>query len=61
MKHKGTCYRNSNLQPASVEDKQSIEIAKSLVIDSTGNYADNDMAIFGHCISADNDAGAAQE
>ena len=55
VKHKGTCYRNSKLQLASAEEQQSIEVARSLLIDSTGNYVSNDMAIFGHCKSADND------
>ena len=59
MKHKGTCYRNSNLQPASAKEQKRIDVAKSLFIDSTGNYVGNDTAICGHCISADNDTRAA--
>ena len=46
MKHKGTCYRNSALQPASAEEQQNIEVARSLLIDSNGNYVGNDMTIF---------------
>ena len=42
MKHKGTCYRNS----ASAEEQQNIEVARSLLIDSNGNYVGNDMTIF---------------
>jgi hypothetical protein len=59
MKHKGTCYRNSALQPAFAEEQQNIEVVRSLLIDSNGNYVGNDMTIFGHCISADNDTRAA--
>jgi hypothetical protein len=59
MKHKGTCYRNSNLQPASAEEQQSIEVARSLLIGSNVNYISDDMAIFCHCISAVNDTNAA--
>lgn len=60
MKHKGIWYRNSNLQPVSAEEQQRIDVAKSLFIDSTGNYVGDDTAIFGHCISADNDTRAAR-
>ena len=59
MKHKVTCYRNSTLQLASAEEQQTIKITRSLLIDSNGNYVGNDMAIFGHCISVDNDTRAA--
>ena len=54
MKHKGTCYRNSTLQPSSAEEHQSIEVARSLLIDSNGNYIGDEMAIFCNFISADN-------
>ena len=58
MKHEGTCYRNSNLLPTSVEEQQSIEVVKSLLIDSTEICVGDDIAIFGHCISVDNDTRA---
>ncbi len=44
----------------SAEEQQRIDVAKSLFIDSTGNYVGDDTAIFGHCISADNDTRAAR-
>ncbi len=59
MDHQGTCYQNSNLQPAFAEEQQSIEAAKSLLIDSNGDYVGNDLAIFGYCVIADNDTRAA--
>jgi hypothetical protein len=57
--HGGTCYQNSNLQPASAEEQQSIEAAKSLLINSNGDYVGNNLAIFGYCLIADNDTRAA--
>ncbi len=59
MDHQGTCYQNINLQPASAEEQQSIEAAKSLLINSNGDYVRGDLAIFGYCVIADNDTRAA--
>ncbi len=59
MDHQVTCYEKSNLQPASAEEQQSIEAAKSLLIDSNGDYFGNNLAIFGYCVIADNDTRAA--
>ena len=58
MDHEGPCCRNSNLSPASAEESQSIEAAMSLLLDTNGNYVGEDVAIFGHSVSADNDTRA---
>ena len=58
MAHKGHCYRNSNLNPASAEEPQAAIAAEELLKDSDGNYAGDDTAIFGHMINSDNDTRA---
>ena len=58
MAHEGICYRNSNLHPASAEESQSTLVAKSLLLDDTGKYLGDEIAIFGINISADNDTRA---
>ena len=58
MDHEGPCCRNSNLSPASVEESQSIEADMSLLTGTNGDYVGDDVAIFGRCISADNDTRA---
>jgi hypothetical protein len=58
MAHEGICYRNSNLRPASAEESQSTLVAKSLLLDDTGKYLGDEIAIFGINISADNDTRA---
>ena len=58
MAHDGHCYRNSNLQPASAEEPQSIMVAKSLLLNEQNDYLGDDIAIFGLNVSADNDTRA---
>ncbi len=43
MEHGGTCYQNSNLQPASAEEQQSVKVAKSMLINSIGDYIGNNV------------------
>jgi hypothetical protein len=58
MAHDGHCYRNSNLQPASAEEPQSIMVAKSLLLNEQNDYLGDDIVIFGLNVSADNDTRA---
>ena len=58
MAHEGVHYKNSNLNPASVEESQSKMVSRLLLLDNLGNYIGNEVAIFGINISADNDTRA---
>ena len=42
-KHKGKCYRNSNLNPASAEEHQAAIAARDLILDENGVYLGDDM------------------
>ena len=55
MEHKGVCYRNSNLNPASAEEMQAIIAARDLLLDENGKYVGDDKAIFATIINSDND------
>ena len=55
MAHKGECYSNSNLVPASAEEPHSTILARELLLDKNEKYVGNDRAIFAGTINADND------
>ena len=48
----------ANLHPASAEESQSTLVAKSLLLDNTGKYLGDKIALFGINISADNNTRA---
>lgn len=60
MEHKGKCYRNSNLNPASAEEHQASIAARDLVLDENGAYRGDDIAIFCLDCNSDNDTRASQ-
>jgi hypothetical protein len=41
MKHKGRCYPNSNLNPASAEEYQAATAARDLIVDENGTLQKN--------------------
>ena len=55
MEHKGVCYRNSNLNPASAEEMQAIIAARDLLLDENGKYVGDDKAILAMIVNSDND------
>jgi hypothetical protein len=60
MKHKGTCYRNSNLSPASAEEPQAAIAARDLILDKDGQYLGNNIAVFALNCNSDNNTRAAE-
>ena len=60
MEHKGKCYRNSNLSPASAEEHQAAAAARDLLLDKDGIYLGDDLAIFCLDCNSDNDTRAAK-
>ena len=54
-KHKGHCYKNSNLASASAEEHQARIAASDLLLNTNGTYAGDDKAIFAQECNADND------
>jgi hypothetical protein len=60
MKHKGTCYRNSNLSPASAEEPQAAIAARDMILDKDGHYLGDNVAVFALNCNSDNDTRAAE-
>ena len=58
MAHDRKCYRNSNLNPASLEEPHAIMVARELLLDKHGKYLGDDQAIFINNINTDNDTRA---
>ena len=60
LTHLGTCYRNSNLAPASAEEPQSAMMARELLVDGQGKYVGDDTAVFAKAkvVTSDNDTRA---
>jgi len=56
--HKGHCFRNSNINPASAEYHLAADAARDLLLDEAGEYRGDELAIFCRRISADNDTRA---
>ena len=52
--HKGRCFRNSNLNPASAEEPQSEILARDFLLDEVGMYQGDDIAIFSREVVTDN-------
>jgi hypothetical protein len=60
MEHKGKCYRNSKLNPASAEENMATIAGRDLLMDQNGTYLGDDLAIFCLECHSDNDTRASQ-
>ena len=58
MAHEGTCYRNSNLNPASAEEPLAVEAARDLLVDESGKPRGDDRSIMAIKINGDSDTRA---